>query len=197
MKEFLLLTLPLLNSRAMRRSYNQARNTIRGFNWRTILPGPLAPSQQNSGEKKPIKKGRFAHLPSSQCAICAEKASPGILPLPGVASESYAYLNTSFTPLTGIAEDERNEDGYELTAPPSYPITTPYTTSCGHIYCYICIAEQLVRAVDDGYEGWECLRCAEIVRSCDRVEAEGESESDMGESWTNDVEDDLGSFSSD
>ncbi|KAG1752653.1 Pex12 amino terminal region-domain-containing protein [Suillus paluster] len=56
-----------------------------------------------------------------------------------------------------------------------YPITTPYLASCGHTYCYACLAERMLRAADDGSRGWTCLRCAEEVRSADRYKLEGES----------------------
>lgn len=72
---------------------------------------------------------------------------------------------------------------------PSYPITTPYITSCGHVYCYFCLSERMIRAAaDSGDAGgggddslfWECLRCEEGVKSCERVvgiDGEGERES--------------------
>lgn len=60
------------------------------------------------------------------------------------------------------------------TSTPTHPITSPYITSCLHTYCYLCISERLIRAVDEGGDGeegwWECLRCEEPVRSCERVE---------------------------
>ena len=41
-----------------------------------------------------------------------------------------------------------------------------------------------MRAADDGEDGWECLRCRELVRSVDRFRVAGVSEimSDMSES---------------
>lgn len=56
---------------------------------------------------------------------------------------------------------------------PPFPIYTPYITSCGHVYCYHCIAERMMRTADEGLDsGWQCLRCAESVKSADRLEAE-------------------------
>lgn len=59
-------------------------------------------------------------------------------------------------------------------APPPFPITTPYRTSCGHIYCYFCLSEKIIRAAigDDADEDggcWECLRCERRVTSAERV----------------------------
>lgn len=79
---------------------------------------------------------------------------------------------------------------------PLHGVTTPYQTSCGHTYCYYCISERVIRAVDDGEDGWECLRCAEVIRSCERwtVKADPE-ERKTSEGWDSD-NDDLTSFSS-
>ena len=67
--------------------------------------------------------------------------------------------------------DAENEDSYLVSTIPRYPITTPYSASCGHVYCYYCISERLIQATDDGEDGWECLRCKESVQRCDRVDA--------------------------
>lgn len=54
--------------------------------------------------------------------------------------------------------------------PPAHPIYSPYITSCGHIYCYHCVAERLIRTADEAEDdlGWECLRCGDNVKSADR-----------------------------
>ncbi|KAF5093353.1 hypothetical protein D0Z00_004097 [Geotrichum galactomycetum] len=44
-------------------------------------------------------------------------------------------------------------------------ITNPYKTNeCGHIYCYVCITTKILES--DG-EGWNCLRCNELVKSAE------------------------------
>lgn len=51
---------------------------------------------------------------------------------------------------------------------PTYPINTPYKTSCGHVYCYVCISDRILRATDEGEKYWECLRCDEKVTHASR-----------------------------
>ena len=87
------------------------------------------------------------------------------------ALASYTPALPTF-PNSGDDENDTGGDGE-----PPYPITTPYLASCGHSYCYACLAERMLRAVDDGSRGWRCLRCAEEVRSADRYVLGGESES--------------------
>jgi peroxin-2 len=85
----------------------------------------------------------------------------------------------------------QNEHAHELgededeDAMPSYPITTPYITSCGHVYCYFCLSEKMISAAKDSADGgggdegsmWECLRCGEGVRTCERLVGVDHSES--------------------
>lgn len=41
-------------------------------------------------------------------------------------------------------------------------ITNPYEAAeCSHVYCYVCITTKLLEA---GGEGWNCLRCATLIR---------------------------------
>jgi len=53
---------------------------------------------------------------------------------------------------------------------PKYPINTPYKASCGHVYCYVCISDRLLRAADEDEKFWECLRCQQQVRHASRWE---------------------------
>ncbi|SNX81638.1 related to peroxisome assembly protein car1 [Melanopsichium pennsylvanicum] len=58
-------------------------------------------------------------------------------------------------------------------------VTTAYeTVPCGHTYCYVCIANQLLdeemedeldEQDEDGHRGWKCLRCNTRVRETRRV----------------------------
>lgn len=84
-----------------------------------------------------------------------------------LASYTPAFPTTSNN---GSVENDIEGDGES-----PYPITTPYLASCGHTYCYACLAERMLRAADDSSRGWTCLRCAEEVRSADRYMLENES----------------------
>jgi peroxin-2 len=90
----------------------------------------------------------------------------------GDAAGALASYTPAFPTPSNDGGDENDVDG---DAEPSYQITTPYLASCGHTYCYACLAERMLRAADDGSSGWMCLRCAEEVRSADRYMLEGES----------------------
>ena len=172
----------------MRRAYNQVWAKLQNVRWQNVFPQGIGSASRASEEKKPLR-GKYFHLPSNQCAICAWKASSGILALSATTADTFGYLNTPTIPM-GVSElDDQKANG---SGPPTYPITTPYTTSCGHVYCYICLADQLIRAIDDGYDGWECLRCNELIVGCERVEAERGTET-TSESWASDIEDDLSS----
>jgi peroxin-2 len=125
----------------------------------SLLPG----SQNSQNVPDTRRRGKYYTLPLDQCAICAENASFNL------------NLVDAITPLT-VPSEPPSITARSRDEPPPYSITTPYVTSCGHIYCYHCIAEHLVRAADDrttGKDGqWECLRCTESVRSCSRLEAD-------------------------
>lgn len=62
----------------------------------------------------------------------------------------------------------------DANMPPPFPITTPYRASCGHAYCYFCLAEKMIHFSvgndnDEDDEYWECLRCEQRVTSAERV----------------------------
>jgi peroxin-2 len=44
----------------------------------------------------------------------------------------------------------------------STDITNPYQGECGHIYCYVCLTNQLA---EDPEEGWSCLRCGSTIKT--------------------------------
>ncbi|KAG7759110.1 hypothetical protein KL911_000247 [Ogataea haglerorum] len=59
-------------------------------------------------------------------------------------------------------------------------ITNPFETSCGHVYCYVCLMAKL----EDG-DPWQCLRCGErveFVRVFDGEPADYEPDSSDQES---------------
>jgi peroxin-2 len=135
----------------------------------SLLPASFT---MTSGEKtnqalSTTQRGKYWALSEDQCAICAENASYNLN-----FSDSANAL-TSFT--ASASNIPSGHDTSDTNEPPTYPITTPYITSCGHIYCYYCIAERMLRVADDGDgQGWECLRCNEVVKDADRLEMEVE-----------------------
>ena len=151
-KEFLLFLLPLINTRSV-----QCRATR--LISRLKFPAILSVTSQGTPGGPLRKHGKYEALPVDQCAICAENASY-------ILNLGYTVDAFSVAPAAeGVSETPRDDD-----APP-FPIYTPYITSCGHVYCYHCIAERMMRTADEGLDsGWECLRCAESVKSADRLE---------------------------
>ncbi|KAH9179818.1 Pex12 amino terminal region-domain-containing protein [Lactarius sanguifluus] len=171
--EFLVFLLPLLPHRKLRRLAGTAANCH------------IAPTDCNSypGDAQLNRRGKFAHLPEDECAICYENATATTL---GIA-DPMAFAIQPRPPRV-----ERRDE------PPAHPLTTPYRTSCGHIYCYTCIAEKMLRAADEGEGQWECLRCAERVLGAERFHVEGvywTSEGDEGSvgDWGSDYFDEMGS----
>ncbi|EJD01396.1 uncharacterized protein FOMMEDRAFT_111183 [Fomitiporia mediterranea MF3/22] len=196
--EFLLLFLPVFSSRAFRRTYNQLSSRFRNLTWSSILPSSSATLSQDPSQK-PVDRGRFFSLSDDQCAICAERVSFGLSSLTSVGTSTEAnpfgaYLQSAAS-LPSSSSAEGNAD-HNVDGPPTHPITTPYRASCGHIYCYACLSEKLLRAVDDGEDGWSCLRCTELVRSCERVDAILHDDSSRtSDGW--EADEDIASFESD
>ncbi|KAI6134973.1 Pex12 amino terminal region-domain-containing protein [Pisolithus croceorrhizus] len=153
--EFLLFLLPLISPRALQRRFGKVVSRLA----LSVLP--------SSSDKKPWqrKRGKYGALPSGQCAICADNASHTL---------DLGYSTNTPTSLAPYSSSRESiSDPASVDEIPAFPIHTPYITSCGHLYCYYCISERMMRTVDEGSEvGWECLRCAEHVRSADRWEAE-------------------------
>ncbi|OJA13814.1 hypothetical protein AZE42_00493 [Rhizopogon vesiculosus] len=157
--EFLLFLLPLIKPRSLTRRFTSTLSSL--------LPAP-SPTQQ----RRAPKRGKYYALPPEQCAICAENSSMNVNL--GDAAGALASYTPAFPTSSNNGIDENDIEG---DGEPPYPITTTYLASCGHTYCYACLAERMLRAADDGSCGWTCLRCAEEVRSADRYVLEGESES--------------------
>ena len=111
------------------------------------------------------RRGKFWALPDDQCAICAENAT-------------YNFdLSEPANLFTNVAVDSVDLDSSDQgsnTDDPKYPIYTPYQTSCGHIYCYSCIAERIMHTADesDDDQHWGCLRCGEKVTEAHRYTIE-------------------------
>lgn len=126
------------------------------------------------------KRGKYYSLPLDQCAICAEDASYTL---------DLSKPDNIFTSYSAIADARlKDSDSPEPTGsdepdePVGFQITTPYVTSCGHVYCYHCIAQRMLRAADDdASEGrWECLRCGTQVESANRVTESLERSTSLG-----------------
>ncbi|KAK7060504.1 peroxisome assembly protein (Peroxin-2) [Paramarasmius palmivorus] len=150
--EFLLFLLPLINSRKMQRRLGRITSSL------TSIVGLSRP--QRSSER--VKRGKYWSLPDNQCAICAESASFNLDP----NNPSNAFTSFTESMLPSSTQDSDTEA-------PAHPIYNPYITSCGHIYCYHCIAERMLRVADEGdTDAWECLRCAEPVSGANRYEVE-------------------------
>ncbi|CAG7848896.1 SubName: Full=Related to peroxisome assembly protein car1 {ECO:0000313/EMBL:CCA70233.1} [Serendipita indica DSM 11827] len=102
-----------------------------------------------------VRQGPYYRLPETDCAICAEDAS---IDLSSLAESNSSRSSTYMQTLSGSQHAI------------SYPIHTPCRASCGHVYCYICIGDRLLRAADEGEKYWECLRCEEQVYQATRWE---------------------------
>lgn len=89
----------------------------------------LSSRGDSSQERDKIVITAYTKLPLSQCAVCHEQED---------------YL----TRMSGAK-----------TKAPTYTITNPYVTNCGHIYCYVCLAGRF-NAIENGNEDAEaCPRC--------------------------------------
>ena len=133
-----------------------------------ILPIP----PHNDDEPAPTEtKGPYWSLSEDQCAICAENASYNL---------NFADSTNALTALSSVAPKLAPEHDQDSAEPPQFPITTPYITTCGHVYCYYCLADRMLRVADEGdgeVPGWECLRCTRVVKDAERVEMEVEDDS--------------------
>ncbi|KAH7930726.1 hypothetical protein BV22DRAFT_1000178 [Leucogyrophana mollusca] len=171
--EFLLFLLPLVSARSVQRRLTRFASKLG-----SLLPSPTA---RTSDQQPPLKRGKYASLPVDQCAICAENASFNL----NLSDASNALTSLTFPP----APPDTPQPEADPEAPPTFPLYTPYITSCGHTYCYHCIAERMMRSADEGLDefGWECLRCGEGVRSSDRWTGdEGGDGSDSGYDFSSD-----------
>ncbi|TDL29403.1 hypothetical protein BD410DRAFT_817531 [Rickenella mellea] len=182
--EFLLFILPLVNARVVRRRLSKLGSKIKSW---TTLFADSADTPHTPGDLA-LPKGNYFSLPEDQCAICAENAS-------------YTLANISNTPYSGVLLDGPSTSASAASPDdeaPQYAITTPYQTSCGHTYCYYCLADRLIRAADDGEDGWECLRCTALVRSCERMNGIAPPEEALtSEGWDSENDDMSLSYTSD
>ncbi|KAI0320678.1 Pex12 amino terminal region-domain-containing protein [Amylostereum chailletii] len=197
--EFLLFVLPLLPHRTLRRVVSSA---VSAASHPLTTISPLLPrraqalmglgpsSSGGTGEIPAQRRGKYWGLPDNECAICHENAAFNLnLSDPAQAlSQAGQYVMQTPGPPTTTPDE-----------PPTYAVNTPYSASCGHVYCYVCLSDKMLRAADAGGGPWECLRCTERVSSAERVygkeaywHSEGEGD-ESGVEWGSDYFDELGS----
>ncbi|TFK43407.1 Pex12 amino terminal region-domain-containing protein [Crucibulum laeve] len=168
--EFLLFLLPLINARYIRRRFYRIAAYLSPTALLSIFPSKhmaiLSHTSASSEEMWPQKqkRGPYWTLSEDECAICAENASFSL----NVTEPANAF--------TSLANSTPSASGStpSSTEPPTYPIYNPYITSCGHLYCYHCVAERMLRTADeaDDESGWVCLRCSEEVKGAGRYVVE-------------------------
>jgi len=166
--EFLLFVLPLISARIIRRRFYRIASFLSPAflsSWNPLLK--LLGSQTNTkfAADAPTRRGKYWSLPQDQCAICIENAKFNL---------NVSEPTNLFTSLAANSSDVRSSNGFSDTEPPPHPIYNPYQTSCGHIYCYHCIAERIIRTADEADDeiGWECLRCGGEVKEAHRYTVE-------------------------
>jgi len=190
-QEFLLFLLPLISARTIRRRIYRIVSVLSPMSLHSYLPFRkilrLAPNEKN-GDKAPQKRGKYWILSEDQCAICLENAT---------FSLNVSEPTNAFTTLAGSSPNALSVDRGSDDEPPAHPIYNPYQTSCGHIYCYHCVAERMMRTADEADDelGWECLRCGKEVRDAHRFQVDitesENSESDYDFSSDMDLSTDL------
>ncbi|EUC67429.1 peroxisomal biogenesis factor 2 [Rhizoctonia solani AG-3 Rhs1AP] len=160
--EFLLFILPLIDMRALKRRLLQASASLQPMSY---LPIPsyfrhmLGLSKDKASNLEREHRGPYWSLSTSECAICAEEAATTVAHMIAPdASERSQELAAS--------------EKWMPEAAPTHPLNTPYITSCGHVYCYVCVADRVLRAADDGGGLWECLRCTAPVLGIHRADSD-------------------------
>jgi peroxin-2 len=203
-QEFLLFLLPLLNARSFRRRLSRLTSHI---NVPTSIPsiaksilGASSTTNEHGEGGVQRKRGKYWSLPRDQCAICAENAS-----FPLNLSEpvnAFTSLTTATVPgmdsSTSASERLASPELDPSSKPPTHPLNTSYITSCGHIYCYHCLVERMMRIADDRVDegGWVCLRCGEGVKDAERWVGDVIEEQEDGSEWDGDGSSSISDFES-
>ena len=196
-QEFLIFLLPLLPHRKLRRVAETVVGAIMHplDTLYTVIPSSaslalgLATAYDDDGQQKAgqfPRRGKLAHLPEDECAVCYENAATTLNIIGDIQPQSTSDINLTSATRKG--------------EPPTHPLTTPYRASCGHIYCYACVAEKLLRAADEGAGPWMCLRCGMPVLGAERFHVESmywatEGDDASVEEWGSDYFDEMGSSS--
>jgi peroxin-2 len=138
--EFLLFLLPLVGISRWRRILSRTFRKLKtSF---LALLGRSSKSSPDDDEER--KSGELAFLPERTCAICYRDQNP--------TTQSEADIMASSAGGGGVVGSAATD------------ITNPYEAAgCGCIYCFACLAQRI--ANEEG-EGWNCLRCGEIVKEC-------------------------------
>ncbi|KAH7911577.1 Pex12 amino terminal region-domain-containing protein [Hygrophoropsis aurantiaca] len=175
--EFLLFLLPLISARGVKRRLTRFASRLT-----SLLRSSLSPPSTSPKGQPPLRRGKYASLPADQCAICAENASFNLTL--SDASNMLSSSTSTFPPTNPALSSASQPPSHETPddqSPPAFPLNTPYITSCGHTYCYTCIAGRMMDEADVIGIGWECLRCGEGVRSSDRWRGEERVDGEGGE----------------
>ncbi|EFX01040.1 peroxisomal biogenesis factor 2 [Grosmannia clavigera kw1407] len=104
--------------------------------------------------------GVLSFLPERTCAIC------------------YQDQNTATSEADVLAQAAASSG---VVGSAETDVTNPYEAApCGCVYCYVCVATRIEREEGDG---WTCLRCGAVARSCrpwsgDVLEAAGSGDGD-------------------
>ncbi|KAF8623437.1 hypothetical protein AX15_006379 [Amanita polypyramis BW_CC] len=180
--EFLIFLLPLINTRGIRRRVHRmltsAGETITS-SFINITHMKNGPSHEPRGKAThaTTRRGKFWSLPQDECAICTENAAFSL----NMSEPTNVFSLTATSQGQLSTESNDNSD----SEAPTHPLNIPYIASCGDIYCYHCISEQMIRAAEDGESKWECLRCGELVTNAERlsvdIEENGTSDYDFTE----------------
>jgi peroxin-2 len=199
-QEFLMFLLPLLPHRKLRRVAGTAAGAIMHplDTLSTLVPASASATlglEAYVGRQTDAQvhgRRKFAYLPDDECAICYENATITL----NIADPTHALVGDVQPQSTYSDPHPMGRKG----EPPTHPLTTPYRTSCGHVYCYICVAEKMLRAADESRGAWECLRCGKPVLGAERFHVKNvywASEGDEGsaEEWGSDYFDEMGSSS--
>jgi peroxin-2 len=138
--EFLLFLLPLVGISRWRR--------ILGRTWRKIRTSASSllgrSTKLSEGDVDEKQTGELGFLPERTCAICYRDQNPT------TASEADILASSA--------------GGGGVVGSAATDITNPYESMpCGCIYCFACLAQRI--ANEEG-EGWNCLRCGEVVKEC-------------------------------
>ncbi|KAF8709392.1 Pex2 / Pex12 amino terminal region, partial [Rhizoctonia solani] len=157
--EFLLFLLPLIDTKNLKRRLLHASANLQPLSLVPSYFRPMLGIKEDSSAIEKELRGPYWSLSTSECAICTEEAATTVAHMIAPdASERRQELAAS--------------EKWMPEAAPTHPLNTPYITSCGHVYCYVCVADRMLRAADDGGELWECLRCTAPVLRIHRADSD-------------------------
>jgi len=162
-----LFLLPLINPKTICRRLYRIASSFSPTLFYALLPfSKISDSRliKTAGSVQQ-RRGKYWALPHDQCAICAENATLSL----DLSESTNLFTNVSLESVGSNLSDASSS-----IDDPKHVIYTPYQASCGHIYCYHCIAERIMCAADkfDDDQCWMCLRCGERVMEAHRYMVE-------------------------